>query len=448
MRGHTRLAVVVAGMLVVAGAGSAHASDLLEIYRLAQQNDPTYAAARHDYRAAVERRPQARGALLPQISFSASLSEDDQRNLDTNQSDSFTSEQYSLVLRQTLFNWEQFAGVSRADAEVAQAEAELAEADQDLILRVAERYFAVLAAEENERFARAEVNAIERQLEQARERFDVGLIPITDVRAAQASYDLAVSRQIEARNEIDNAREALRSIIERRVGPLAHVRETLPLTSPDPDEPDRWVERAVEQNPQYLAARAAAETARQGMRQARAGHYPEVDLVASRTRQERDSDAFAGAGGQQFGDTETDSIGIEVTIPLFTGGATSSRTREARSAFESSQSRMVEAQRRVEQRTRDAYRGLETRISQVRALRQAVESNEASVEATEAGFRVGTRTAVDVLDALRDLFEAERDYANARFEYILNRLRLQEAAGTLTVEEIRLVNSWLVATDS
>lgn len=447
MRPARLLAPVVTLCLLIGTTGTAHATDLLQTFRLAQQNDPAYAAARQEYKAAREARPQARGALLPQVNFSATWSEDDQRNLDTGGSDSFSNEQYRLALRQTLFNWEQFAGLSRADAAVAQAEAELADADQELILRVAERYFDVLAAEENERFARAEVNAIERQLEQAQERFEVGLIPVTDVKAAQASYDLAVSRQIEARNDIDDAREALRSIVERRVGPLARLRDDLPLESPDPDDADVWVAQAVEQNPQFLAARAASEASRQGVRQARAGHYPEVDLVASRTRQERDSDAFAGTGEQAFGDTETDSIGIEVSISLFSGGATSSRSREARSQFEASQSRVIESRRAVEQRTRDSFRGLEARISQVRALRQAVESNEASVEATEAGFQVGTRTAVDVLDALRDLFEAERDYTNARFQYVLNRLRLQEAAGTLTVDELRLVNTWLESID-
>lgn len=446
MRGPKTLAACCVAVMLATPASAAQATDLLEAYRLAQQHDPAYAAARYDYEAAIESRPQARGALLPQVTFSASGSEDDQRDLNTNESDQFTNEQYSLNLRQTLFNWEQFAGLSRADAEVAQAEAELADADQQLILRVAEAYFDVLDAEENERFARAEVEAIERQLEQARERFDVGLIPVTDVKAAQASYDLAVSRRIEATNQIDDAREALRAIIDRRTGMLARVQDDLPLTPADPSDANTWVARAVEQNPEFLTARAASEATRQGVRQARAGHYPEVDLVASRTRREQDSDVFSGGGQQQLSrDSETDSIGIEVTLPLFRGGATMSGTREARANFEAAQARMAEARRAVEQRTRNAFRGLESRISQVRSLQQAVESNEASVEAEEAGFEVGTRTTVDVLDALRDLFEAERDYANARFEYILNRLRLQEAAGTLTVEDVRLVNSWLEA---
>jgi len=431
------LGMLCAGLSALALASPAFATDLLRAYRLAQQNDPEYAAARFDYEAAIEARPQARAALLPQIGFSYSRSEDDQEDRTAGSENSFTTESHELNLRQTLFDWEQFAGVGRADAEVARAEAELADADQALILRVAERYFDVLSAEANARFARAELEAIERQRDQARERFDVGLIPVTDVKAAQASYDLAVSRQIEAQNDVADAREALRAVIERRAGTLARLQDELPLDPPEPANPDRWVEQAREQNPEYLAARASAEAARQGIRQARAGHYPEIDLVVSR----REIQTEFTAGIQQ--DQRTDSIGVEVSIPIFSGGAVSSRGREARSNFEASQSRVVEARRAVEQRTRDAFRGLRARISQVRALRQAVESNEAAVEATEAGFRVGTRTGVDVLDALRDLFEAERDFATARFEYILNRLRLQEAAGTLTVDQLRAVNTWL-----
>lgn len=428
----------VLALILLGATPPAQSEDLLEFYRLAQQNDPVYAAARQEFKAAQEAEPQARAALLPQIQFDARVTQDeiDDRAGPTDGSGSADSEQFGISLRQTLFDWEQFVGVDRADAEVAQAEAELAAAEQDLILRVAEAYFGVLTAEENARFAEAEVEAIERQLEQARERFEVGLVPITDTKAAQASYDLAVSRQIEARNEVDNAREELRTIIKQRARNLAEVQEELPLNRPDPDAMDEWVAKALEQNPDYLAARAASEASRQGIRQARAGHYPEVDLVASSqdTQQER---------GGFTTDERVDSIGIEVTLPLFRGGATVSGTREARANFEASQSRMAEARRGTEQQTRNAFRNLEARISQVKALRAAVESNETAVEAEEAGFEAGTRTAVDVLDALSDLFEAERDLADARFSYLLNRLRLQAAAGTLTVDELRVVNQWL-----
>lgn len=307
----------------------------------------------------------------------------------------------------------------------------------ELITRVAQAYFDVLGARDTLRFARAEKRAIERQLEQAQERFEVGLIPVTDVKEAQASYDLAVSREIDAENALENAREVLRTLTGEPPGTLTGVVADLELRSPDPASPGPWVDTALQQNPSYLAARSSAEVARYEIRQARAGHYPTLDLVASRTREDRDG------GFTQQGEFETDRIGIELNIPLYSGGATVSATRSARSQFEAAQSRTVQARRSAEQDTRNAFRGIEASLSQVRALDQAVESNRAAVEATRAGFRVGTRTAVDVLEALRDLYQAQRDYATARYQYIVNRLRLKQAAGTLTVEDVRLINSWL-----
>ncbi len=428
-RGFAALALALTGTAV-------HADNLLQVYRLAQQNDPEFAAARAEYQAAREAVPQARSAVLPQVTFSASTSEDSQEDLDTGQSDDFSSTEYALSLRQTLFDWNEFSGLGRADAQVAQAESEFAVAEQDLITRVAQAYFDVLGARDTLRFARAEKRAIERQLEQARERFEVGLIPVTDVKEAQASYDLAVSREIDAENALENAREVLRTLTGQPPGTLSGVVADLELRSPEPASPGPWVDTALQQNPAYLAARSGAEVARYEIRQARAGHYPNVDLVASRTRQDRE-------GGFDSGEFETDRIGIELTIPLYSGGATVSATRASRSQFEAAQSRAMQARRSAEQDTRNAFRGIEASLSQVRALAQAVESNRSAVEATRAGFRVGTRTAVDVLEALRDLYQAQRDYATARYQYIVNRLRLKQAAGTLTIEDVRLINSWL-----
>ena len=430
-----------AGLALALAIPTAHAADLLQVYRLAQQNDPEFAAAQAQYQAAREAAPQARAAVLPQITFSASHFENSEDALDSTTgstvSSDFDSEQLQLELRQTLFDWNQFSGLGRADAAVAQAESEFAAAEQNLIVRVSQSYFDVLNARDTLRFARAEKAAIERQLEQAKERFDVGLIPITDVKEAQAQFDLAVSREIAAQNALENAREALRTLTGEAPGLLAGVVAELELAPPDPASPGDWVDTALQQNPDYLAARSAAEVARYEIRQARAGHYPQVDLVARRSEQETQ---FAG---NIPSDTETDSIGIELSIPLYSGGATVSATREFRSRFEAAQARAVQAQRSAERNTRDAFRGVGSSISQVRALGQAVESNQAAVEATRAGFRVGTRTAVDVLSALRDLYQAQRDYAEARYQYILNRLQLKQAAGTLTVEDVRLINSWL-----
>lgn len=412
------------------------AVDLLQTYRQAVAEDPRFATARAEYRAAREAKPQARAAVLPQVQFSASRTRQSQEELDTNTADDFTADGYALTARQTLFDWGQFAGLDRADARLAQAEADLAVAQQDLILRVAGAYFDVLSAADSLRFATAEKEAIERQLEQARERFDVGLIPITDVKEAQASYDLAVSREIAAQNQLENAREALRTITGMPAATLSPLGPRLPLDRPEPADPETWVETALEQNPSFLSARSAAEGARHTIRQARAGHYPEIDLVASRSRQDRGPVTLGG-------ETETDSIGVELSWNFYAGGATVSQTAEARANFEAAQSRVVQARRGAEQNTRDAFRGLEASISQVNALQQAVESNQAAVEATRAGFRVGTRTAVDVLNALRDLYAAQRDLAESRYNYIVNRLRLKQAAGTLTIDDVRLVNTWL-----
>jgi outer membrane protein len=429
-------AAALAALAAAAAWTAAPAADLLSVYEQAKQNDPQYAAAQAEYRAAREAKPQARSAVLPQVTLQASVAENEVDQSPGGES-SFRSDEWTLALTQTLFNWREFAGLDRADAVVAQAEANLAAAEQNLITRVAQAYFDVLSAEDGLRFARAELRAIERQLEQARQRFDVGLIPITDVKEAQASYDLAVSREIDAENQLENAREALRTIIGEPPGTLAAIAGELRLDRPEPAEPAAWVERALEQNPEYLAARSGAEAAREGIRQARSGYYPDVELTASHT----EGDNAGGAG--RTGETTTDRIGVQLTWALFSGFGTQSQTREARAQFEQAKSGVVQARRNTEQSTRDAYRAVAASISQVEALRQAVDSNRARVESTRAGFRVGTRTAVDVLNALRDLYAAQRDLADARYNYIVSRLRLKQAAGALTIDDVRMVNSRL-----
>ncbi|MEX0607721.1 MAG: TolC family outer membrane protein [Halofilum sp. (in: g-proteobacteria)] len=426
---------LIAAALTASICVPATAADLLGVYQRAQEEDPQFTTARSEYRAAREAMPQARAAVLPQVSLSASVNE--REVTDGNTTESGSSNEASLSVTQTLFNWSQFAGLGQAEAQVAQAEAQFAAAEQNLITRVANAYFEVLAAADNLRFAGAEKRAIERQLEQAQERFEVGVIPITDVKAAQASYDLAVSREIDADNRLANAREALRTILGEPPGTLAELGEGLRLEAPDPTEPEAWVEQATERNPNLLAARAGADAARQGIRVTRGGHYPNVELIGSYS--EGDSDFGQGADGA---DEET-RVGVQLTWPLFSGGATFSEVDEAQAQFGAQRSRVVEAHRSASQSTRDAFRGVQASISQVRALEQAVESNQAAVEAARAGFEAGTRTAVDVLQALRDLYAAQRDYADARYNYILNRLQLKQAAGTLTVEDVRLVNTWL-----
>ena len=434
------LAAACVALLGLALSAPASALDLLTAYDLARRNDPAFAAARAEYRAARETWPQARAAVLPQVNLAGSVSENS-----PDRGDNYSSDQYELRVTQTLFDWADFAGLDRAEALVAQAEAELASAEQELILRVADAYFDVLTARDRVRFAEAEQEAIQRQLDQAQQRFEVGLIPITDVKSARASYDLAVARTIEARNALANAREALRTLIDRTPDALAGLTEELPLESPEPAV-EAWVEQALDRNPEYLSARASARAARHFMRVQRGGRYPRLDLFASHSENDRDETDITGTGVGIGGAEETDRIGVQLSWDLYAGGGLGSRTEEARARFQAEQARVVQARRATVQTTRNTYRNVEATVSQVRALREAVESNQAALEAERAGFRVGTRTAVDVLTVLRDLYGAQRDFAEARYNYIINRLDLKQAAGTLTVDDVRLVNSWLEET--
>jgi outer membrane protein len=434
------VALLASAAVAMGAAANTQAADLVDVLERAQREGATFAQAKADYRAAREQWPQARAAVLPQINFSASTAEVDSTDNIDNNTVSFDRDTYQLELRQPLFDWEAFTGLDRADAAVAQAEAELAAARQDLIVRVTEAYFEVLTARDNLRFARAEKEAVERQLEQARQRFEVGLIPSTDVKEAQARFDLAVSDELEAQNALDQAREALRNITGQPVRDLESTDSSVPLNAPEPDATAAWVERALGQNPDFLAARSAAEAARHGMRQTRSGYLPEVELFA---RRQVNESSFTQGGRPMPVDETDDEIGIQLSWNLFAGGATNSRAAEARAQFQQAQARVTGTRRDVQQRARDGFRAVETAMAQVRALRQAVESSQSRVEATRSGFEVGTRTSVDVLNAVRDLYRAQRDLSEARNNYIVNRLRLKRAAGTLTEDDIRRVNAWL-----
>jgi outer membrane protein len=421
----------------ITAATGLQAGDLVDTYERARTEDPQFAQAMADYRAAQEQWPQARAGVLPRLDVSASTAEVETEDNNTGRTNDYDEDTIRVELRQPLFDWQAFTELDRAEAAVARAEAELAAAKQELVIRVAEAYFNVLTAREAYRFAQAEQRAVKRQLEQARERFNVGLIPVTDVKEAQASYDLAVSRALETQNNLGRAREALRKITGRRVESLAGTIDEIPLESPQPADQSAWVDRALENNPDYLSARSAAEAARHQVRQARAGYYPSVEVFARRT--ERDSATI---------DNTEDRIGVELTWNLFNGGATYAQNDQARAEFQRAQAAVTEARRSVGQRTRDAYRALASTRAQVEALRQGVESSRARVEATRSGFEVGTRTSVDVLNAVRDLYRGQRDLSEARNNYIVNRLRLQQATGTLADEDVRRVNEWLDDEDS
>ena len=408
-----------------------YSEDLIDVYQLALENDSTYQAARYSYESTLETRNQARAAFLPQINANGSTGFNDVNN---DRNDSYASHNLSLSLSQSLFNLTNRISASQADLGVAQAQAELTASEQDLLFRSAQAYFAVLSARENLQYAQSEKKAIEQQLEQAERRFEVGLIAVTDVKEAQAAYDLAVAGEIESENNLANAIEALRVMTNMDISAFALLKEETPLISPDPADMESWVETAETSNLNLRVAEYAAEIANKQIEAARSGHYPTVAATGSLSKTEQNGGA---------GDSEAAAMQLQLAVPLFSGGLVSSQTRQAKSQAKLAAEQYELARRSTAQQARNSYRGVIAGISRVKALRQALQSTQIAAEATETGFEVGTRTAVDVLQSLRDTYQALANYSGARYDYILNMLALKQAAGILTLADIEAVNNWL-----
>ena len=427
--------------LVLAVTARAAADDLVSVFTLALDADPQYQAAIASHEAALEAVPQSLALLLPNINLRADVSRNrfHDRKPEPGEKDTtyYTNKDYAASLRQSVYHRDRFIALEQADSRVAQADAELESAYQDLIIRVATRYFIVLGAMDNLEFVQADKAAIARTLDQAKQRFEVGLAAITDVHEAQARYDTAVSEEINAEKLLDDAREALRELTGESPGQLEILKPEIPLVEPEPPVKERWVETAVEQNPLILAASAASQAARQEIEIRRSGHYPTIDLTASHARR---TNNFGGLVPLERNDSE---VGLEMVLPVFQGGLISSQTRESRYLFEQSQDELVRIRREVERQSRDSFRGVETEISRVRALKQAVISSEKALEASEAGFEVGTRTIVDVLDSQRELLRVRRDHARSRYDYLLNTLSLKQAAGILEEPDLVQLNELL-----
>jgi outer membrane protein len=347
---------------------------------------------------------------------------------------SFDTHNYAIGLTQPLYNRRNQVQQRLAEATVNQADVDFLNAQNDLILRVAQAYFSVLAALDNLTFATAEKNAFARQLEQANRRFEVGLATITDVFDAQARFDGAVSAEISAANTLADTREQLRQLTGEDYAQLNILGKQMPLTLPEPSDPEVWVRRALENNLSLQSAGFSVDQARENIKLQKAGHYPTLDLSVSR------ADVDNG-----FNSTISSQANLQLTIPIYSGGAVSSRSRQAAYNYEASRQSLEDLQRNTITTVRNAYRGQETAISQIKALDQTRISTRSALEATQAGYEVGTRTIVDVLNAERDVFRAERDYAASRYSYVFNVLALRQAAGRLTEEDMIEINSWLGA---
>lgn len=466
LRAHVLARILVSGGLSLSAftvIPTVHAADLIEVYQRALQNDPLIREADANRLASRESKPQALAALLPQLNASGSYSRLDQdgsnvqlfsSNPDVPGSPlvpseiSSTSEinarQYQIDLRQTLFRWDQWSALKQADAQVAQAEADYQAAQQDLIQRTAQRYFDVLAAQDTVDAAEATLEAFSRQLEQADKRFEVGLIAITDVQEARAAHDQAAAAVIQAKRALATSGELLRELTGESFQSLSTPIEDLPLKSPDPENEEQWVTAALEQNLRVISARLATDIAKQDIRIAQSGHLPTLDLVANRSDLDNRGDTVSNTILSPADRTQiNDSIGIQLTIPIYSGGGTSSRVRQRVYLHRAARERLERAHRETERATRDAYLGILSEISRVKALKQALESSKTALQATEAGFEVGTRTTVDVLLSRRQLFDAQTNYSRSRYDYLLNVLGLQLATGTLKQEDLQDINVYL-----
>ena len=443
----------LSGMIFTAitGISPLQAQDLSETFELALQNDPVLKEAQANQLATGESRPQSIARLLPNVSANGLGSSDWLKNqkyrVDARSPDyrgpnqSYWSFVFNIKLTQPLFHWDYWIQLSQSDNQIAQAEADYQAVLQKLMVRTTEAYFNVLSAQDTVDLILAEKQSISRQLDQAKQRFEVGLNAITDVYEAQSAFDDAIANEIEAVNDLENKKEALREIIGDNEVKLNSLGAALPLLRPEPSNIKVWSATAETNNFNVISALNKAEFSRKSIDVQRAGHLPQLDMVALYT----DSDVNSTSGFR--GDTQ--SVGLQVNIPLFEGGAVNSRTRQASYQYEAAKESLIAVKRAVKRQVTDAYNGVVSNISRVEALKTAVISAESAVEASEVGFEIGTRTMVEVLAEQKKLYRTKRDFLRSRYDYLINSIKLKQASSELTQNDLEQINRLLLKkTDS
>ncbi|GAB4169755.1 MAG: outer membrane channel protein TolC [Wenzhouxiangellaceae bacterium] len=430
----------------------AWAVDLLGVYELALANDPEIRAAEQRLDAAQLETRIARANFLPQINATASRtpfgrSMPELNGVDLDESD-IDSEAYSINLSQSLFDYGNIVRMQRARQLIAQADAQYAITWQDFLQRTAQRYFDVLSAIDALIFARAEEKALKRQYEQAEQRYEVGLSAVTDFLDAKAAWDGARVRVIVAANALENAREAVREQTGTLFELFKPLAEDLPLDPPAPASAGEWVQLAQQNSPELAVARQALELADSDLRLARSGHLPRLDFEAVYNRSVNNEfvlrDDFQNRVATTSFQNDTWSATLRLSIPIFSGFAVQSRARQAKLTYGAVNEDLDSSNRQIVRATENAYRAVTAGIQQVASFRQALVSAESALEATNAGFDVGTRTIVDVLLAEQRYYQALRDYSNARHQLVLDRLALRRVAGVLAPEDLEAVNGLLV----
>lgn len=467
-RNGIRFGALAAAIAIAVLSSPLRAEDLSQIYMDARQADPTLSAADANRLATKEGSPQARAALLPQINGSYGYNRSDVGSNShspqlvttqngTDQYEVISTGEYqrsrsrpaTLQLNQVLFNWGDITRLRSANALSEGADYTYDAASQDLLVRTATAYFNVLTAEDQLTFSQLNEKSLQKQLDQADERFKVGLSAITDVHVARAQHDASVAQVITAQNAVETAREGVVQIIGKNFGELKKLRDPIPLEKPTPSDMQAWVDLAGKQNPTLASAQKSVDSAEYNIQTQRSGHYPTLNATLQRqvTPGWGNSTYFANGGseGPLHGNSVTGNtaIGVTLSIPIFSGGLVSSQTRQAVYQRDAAQDQLEFTRRTVNANTRNAYRAVIAGISEVEAAKAAVVSAQSAVDATQAGFEVGTKTILDVLTSQSTLLQAQSSYSQARHQFVLSGLQLKQAAGVMAAKDLDGVNALL-----
>jgi outer membrane protein len=436
------ISALIIGLVCATNSTLVNAEDLLSVYKQAQASDPTVLKLQALFNASKEDIDQARSVLLPQLSAAASYTESEGEFISassdrilTNKSDTL---RYGLNLNMQLYNHSTWLRLDNAKKAAHRSDVTFQSAKQELIVRVTKAYFDVLSAKDDLDFAKAEKSAIERQLEQTKQRYSVGLKAVTDVHEAQSQYDNAVTSEIRAENSVFTAEEALRVITNVYPRDLNILNtERFSTSRPIPDSANEWQQTAEAKNLDLISQKIAVDVAKENINIARSGHYPTLSLTGSYASSDQDNEVNNPA-------LDSQSIGITLNVPIYSGGAITSAVRQAQSNYVAASQDLEQTHRNVVRNTRNAYNTVIAAVSAIKALEQALVSAESALKATDAGFEVGTRTIVDVLDSTRNLYNAKRNLSSTRYNYVQSILSLKRAAGTISEQDLININKGLI----
>ncbi|MBU6271352.1 MAG: TolC family outer membrane protein [Betaproteobacteria bacterium] len=433
-------AVTVTALAIACAPAGAQMLDIAQAYKDALANDAVVASSRAQLAAVRERVPQARAGLLPTVTGTGALS---RQVVDTNLAPrrEFNTQNYQISLNQPLYRLQNVEAFEQSKLQVAAAEAQVAQAQLDLILRVSQAYFDVLAAQDSVATIRAQKRAISEQLASAKRNFEVGTATITDQQEAQSRFDLAVAQEYAALNDLSVRRAALAQLVGKPVSGLQVLRPGVALSPPQPEEESRWTENARQNSLLVQQSRVSVEVARREIDRQRYGHRPTLDAVGSVGYSRSPTASFIGVN------SASGSLGLQLSIPLYAGGAIDARVREALQLRDKAEADLENTRRQVEQSARQAFLGVRSGLAQVQALQAAEKSSQLALDSNLLGYQVGVRINIDVLNAQQQVFNTQRDLAKARYDVLMNGLRLKSAASALSDADLQALAALMQAPD-